>query len=107
MFGSATTTLKPPAATPQGTDRPLHRMTFRMLFMGSVFACALASPGPAPAAEAEADTPVHKLKPINPGWQLTPDRFDPSLLAQKKTSTTEDTTPAAPTPTDTPVAQLE
>jgi len=107
MYGSATTTLKTPAATPQGTDRPMHRMTFRMLFMGSVFACALASPGPAPAAEAEADTPERVLVPFNPGWQLTPDRFDPYLLAQDIASATDVTSPAASTPTDTPVAQLE
>lgn len=107
MYGSATTTPKTPAATPQGTDRPMHRMTFRMLFMGSVFACALASPGPAPAAEAEADTPERVLVPFNPGWQLTPDRFDPSLLAQDIASATDVTSPAASTPTDTPVAQLE
>lgn len=107
MYGSATSTLKTPAATPQGTDRPMHRMTFRMLFMGSVFACALASPGPAPAAEAEADTPERVLVPFNPGWQLTPDRFDPSLLAQDIASATDVTSPAASTPTDTPVAQLE
>src|SRR3569833_3413385 len=107
MYGSATTTLKTPAATPQGTDRPMHRMTFRMLFMGSVFACALASPGPAPAAEAEAGTPERMLVPFNPGWQLTPDRFDPSLLAQDIASATDVTSPAASTPTDTHVAQLE
>ena len=107
MYGSATTTLKTSAATPQGTDRPMHRMTFRMLFMGSVFACALASPGPAPAAGAEADTPERVLVPFNPGWQLTPDRFDPSLLAQDIASATDVTSPAASTPTDTPVAQLE
>lgn len=107
MYGSATSTLKTPAATAQGTDRPMHRMTFRMLFMGSVFACALASPGPAPAAEAEADTPERVLVPFNPGWQLTPDRFDPSLLAQDIASATDVTSPAASTPTDTPVAQLE
>lgn len=107
MYGSATTTLKTSAATPQGTDRPMHRMTFRMLCMGSVFACALASPGPAPAAEAEADTPERVLVPFNPGWQLTPDRFDPSLLAQDIASATDVTSPAASTPTDTPVAQLE
>lgn len=107
MYGSATSTLKTPAATPQGTDRPMHRMTFRMLFMGSVFACALASPGPAPAAEAEADTPERVLVPFNPGWQLTPDRFDPSLLVQDIASATDVTSPAASTPTDTPVAQLE
>ncbi|WP_296631410.1 DUF3943 domain-containing protein [Thiobacillus sp. SCN 63-57] len=85
----------------------MHRMTFRMLFMGSVFACALASPGPAPAAEAEADTPERVLVPFNPGWQLTPDRFDPYLLAQDIASATDVTSPAASTPTDTPVAQLE
>src|SRR3569833_885189 len=107
MYGSATTTLISPAATPQGTDRPMHRMTFRMLFMGSVFACALASPGPAPAAEAEADTPERVLVPFNPGWQLTPDRIDPYLHAQDIASATDVTSPAASTPTDTPVAQLE
>lgn len=107
MYGSATTTLKTPAATPQGTDRPMHRMAFRMLFMGSVFACALASPGSAPAAEAEANTPGRVLVPFNPGWQLTPDRFDPYLLAQDIASAADVTSPAAPTPTDTSVAQLE
>ncbi len=72
--------------------------------MGSVFACALASPGPAPAAEAEANTPERMLAPFNPGWQLTSDRFAPFLLAQDLASTTDASSPVASPPSDTPVA---
>jgi Domain of unknown function (DUF3943) len=104
MCAAATTTLKIPVSTPQDTDRSMHRMAFRILFLGAVFACALATPGPAPATEAEANPPERVLAPFNPGWQLTSDRFDSFLLAQDLASTTDASSPAASPPSDTPAA---
>ena len=86
----------------------MHGMTFRMLLMGSAFACALATPGPAPAAEAEANNRERVLAPfLNPGWQLAPDRFDQFRLAQNLTSAKAASSPAASTPPDTPIAPPE
>lgn len=105
MCAAATTTLKTQAATLRCTDRSMHRMAFRMLFMGLVFACAIATPGPAPAAETGANNRERVLAPFNLGWQLTPDRFDPFLLAQDLASATDASSPAASPPSDTPATQ--
>ena len=102
MCSSATTTLKAPAG-----NRSLHGMAFRMLLRGSAFACALTGPGLVPAAQAGAHDRERVLIPFNPGWQLTPDRFDPFLLAQDLTGAKEASPPVASTSSDTPAAQPE
>ena len=107
MCSSAPTTLKTPAGSPRGADRSMHGMAFRMLLIGSAFACTLAIPGSAPAAETAANTSERVLARFNPGWQVTPDRFDPLLLAQNLTSATDASSRVASTPPDTPVAQPE
>ncbi len=72
-----------------------------MLFTGSVFACALVTPGSGHAGEAEAINSERVPATFDSGLRPAPDRFNQTLLAQNPASTTDTSPQAAATLPDT------
>jgi hypothetical protein len=101
------TTPKTSASKALGRDGPFDGIVFRMLFIGSVFVCALITPGSGHAGEAEANNNERVPDTFNPGLQLAPDRFNQTLLAQNPANTTDTSPQAAATLPDTHSGQSD